>query len=157
MKHKTCLIAAAALALCSGAAAEEYPRQVSGVPRVIDGDTIEINKESIRLNGFDSPEEGSFCGTLDVYKTGKSALVDFIGTQTVECTLTGKTGSRHVGICSVGGQELGEHMVATGWARDWPRYSKRAYADEEKTARNAKAGIWGLACPADLWGARNYE
>jgi endonuclease YncB( thermonuclease family) len=157
MKFNICLSAALALALCSGASADEYPRQISGLPRVIDGDTIEINKESIRLNGFDSAEKGSQCGSLDVYESGKAALSDFIGTQTVECQLIGKTGSRHVGICSAGGKELGEHMVSTGWARDWPRYSKRAYADEEKTARDAKAGIWGLQCPADLWGARNYE
>lgn len=157
MKFNICLSAALVLAFCSGAAADEYPRQVSGVPRVIDGDTIEINKEGIRLNGFDSPEEGSSCGNLDVYKAGTAALVDFIGTQTVECQLIGKTGTRHVGICSVAGKELGEHMVSTGWARDWPRFSKRAYADEEKAARLAGAGIWGLECPAELWGTRSYD
>lgn len=157
MKFKIVAITASALAICSGSAAEDYPRQLAGLARVVDGDTIEINKEGVRLNGFDSPEKGSSCGTLDVYKAGRTALVDFIGTQTVECQLIGKTGTRHVGICSVGGQELGEFMVSAGWARDWPRFSNRAYADEEKAAREAKAGIWGLECPADLWGTRNYD
>lgn len=151
------LTCAAAFALGLAACADEKPATLAGVASVIDGDTIEIHGERIRLSGFDSPESGSRCGAVNVYQAGSLALSDFIGTQTVECALTGKNGDRHVGICFAGGQELGEFMVAAGWARDWPRFSKRVYADEEKAAREAGAGIWGLECPADLWGMRNYD
>jgi endonuclease YncB( thermonuclease family) len=48
-------------------------------------------------------------------------------------------------------------MVAAGWARDWPRFSHGRYASAEAAARLAHRGIWGLACPADLWGNRNYS
>lgn len=137
--------------------AESAP-SIQGMASVIDGDTIEIHGEQVRLNGFDTPESGARCAAVNVYQAAGFGLADFIGTQTVECALSGKDRyGRHIGTCSVGGAELGEHMVSTGWGRDWPRYSKRAYADEEKTAREAKAGIWGLECPADLWGTRNYD
>lgn len=158
MKLKPYLAAAAALALSLGATSEELPASMAGVVSVIDGDTLEMHGERIRLNGFDTPEEGKRCGNLNVYQAGALALSDFIGTQTVECDITGKDRrGRFIGVCSVDGKELGEHMVSTGWGRDWPRYSKRSYADEEKAAREAGAGIWGLECPADLWGARNYD
>lgn len=157
MTIKNFLTGAAAFVFCLAACADEKPTTLAGVASVIDGDTIEIHGERIRLSGFDSPEIGSRCGAVNVYQAGSLALSDFIGTQTVECTLTGKNGERHVGICSAGGKELGEFMVSEGWARDWPRFSKRAYADEEKTARDAGAGIWGLECPADLWKNRNYD
>lgn len=59
--------------------------------------------------------------------------------------------------CSVGGGDLGEHMVSHGWARDWPRYSGGDYAAEEASARNNRRGMWGMSCPADLWGGRDYS
>jgi endonuclease YncB( thermonuclease family) len=158
LKIKIYLGACVALVACLAAAAEAAPGTLSGVASVIDGDTIEIHGEQVRLNGFDTPEEGARCGAVNVYQAAALALSDFIGTQTVDCALSGKDRyKRHIGTCRVDGAELGEHMVLTGWGRDWLRYSKGAYAGEEKTAREAKAGIWGLECPADLWGDRNYE
>ena len=146
------------LAISPGALAEEKETSLAGVASVIDGDTIEIHGERVRLSGFDTPEEGKRCGSVNVYQAAALALSDLIGTQTVECALTGKDrGGRHVGTCSVGGVELGEHMVSEGWGRDWPRYSKRAYADQEKAARDAQAGIWGLQCPDSIWSGRNYD
>jgi endonuclease YncB( thermonuclease family) len=124
---------------------------------VTDGDTIEIHGTSIRLSGFDAPEHGRRCGAVNVGQQSALALSDFIGSRTVHCALTGaRTHEHYVATCSVGGVDLGEHMVEQGWARDWPRYSRGAYADEEARARAARRGVWGLACPANLWGNRNY-
>jgi endonuclease YncB( thermonuclease family) len=132
--------------------------EIVGVASVTDGDTIEIHGTAIRLSGFDAPERGSTCGATNVYQRASLALSDYIGSQTVHCAPDGtETHGRTVATCTVGGVDLGEHMVSEGWARDWPRFSHGAYADEEESARGAHRGIWALQCPADLWGNRNYS
>ena len=131
---------------------------IVGVTSVIDGDTIEIHGDRIRLDGFDTPERGSRCGRVNVYQQASLALANFVGRRIVRCESSGKDRyDRYIANCEVGGHSLAEHMVEEGWGRDWPKYSNRAYADEERKARNAKRGVWGLECPAGLWGDRNYD
>jgi endonuclease YncB( thermonuclease family) len=64
---------------------------------------------------------------------------------------------RQIAQCSVGGTDFGDHIVTSGWGRDWPRYSHGRYAAAEAQARAASRGIWGLACPADVWSGRDYS
>lgn len=133
-------------------------QQIAGIASVVDGDTIEIHGQRIRLSGFDTPESGARCGDANVYQAASLALSDFIANRTVTCTPTGTDDyDRVVANCQVGGTDLGDYIVSQGWGRDWPRYSNGAYADEEATARAGRRGIWGLSCPADLWGDRDYS
>jgi len=155
-------LAVAALCACSaqvGAEAQETRSdRIAGVASVIDGDTIEIHGQRIRLSGFDTPERGARCGSVNVYKKAAFVLSDFTGNQTVNCNILGTDRwGRLVATCSVGGTDLGDYIVREGWGRDWPLYSKRRYADEEAKARSAKSGLWGMDCPADLWKDRNYN
>lgn len=130
---------------------------LAGVASVIDGDTIEIHGTRIRLSGYDTPERGARCGDQNVYQRAANELDEFIAGRTVRCAASGTDSyDRTVATCSVNGTDLGEHMVSEGWGRDWPRYSHGAYADEEASARGASLGLWGLSCPADLWGDRRY-
>lgn len=152
-----------ALALCgctenTAIAQTGSASDIVGVASAVDGDTIEIHGTRIRLSGFDTPERGARCGDVNVYQRAANELDQFIAGRTVSCNSNGTdTHDRTVATCSVNGVDLGDHMVSTGWGRDWPRYSHGAYADEEAEARRASRGIWGLACPAELWGSRNYS
>jgi endonuclease YncB( thermonuclease family) len=132
--------------------------QINGVASVVDGDTIEIHGSRIRLSGFNAPERGKRCGDTNVYQKATLYLSDQIGAKTVTCDVSGTDRyDRAVAICSVKGSDIGDIMVGAGWARDWPRYSRGKYAQAEATARQGGKGIWGLACPADVWNGRNYQ
>ncbi len=48
---------------------------------------------------------------------------------------------RIIAKCTVAGEDLGEWMVAQGWALAYRRYSLD-YVDEETEARAARHGIW---------------
>ena len=134
------------------------PRTITGSATVIDGDTITLGEHKVRLNGFDTPERGSICGSTDVYAAASSALKNFIAEQTVTCELNGeKSYDRVIGTCSARGTDLGMFMAESGWGRDWPKFSGGKYEAAEKAARSDKRGLWGLSCSDALWGNRNYD
>jgi len=134
------------------------PSSITGSATVIDGDTITLGEHKVRLNGFDTPERDSMCGSTDVYAAASNALADFIAGQTVTCELNGeKSYDRVIGTCSARGKDFGTFMVESGLARDWPRFSAGKYAAAEKAARTDRRGLWGLGCGDDLWGNRKYD
>jgi len=119
---------------------------VVGVASVIDGDTIEIHEQRIRLYGIDAPEASQPCDLGGKpWRCGQAsanALGDYIGRRTVTCEPRARDRYRRlVAACSVGGASISAWMVREGWAVAYRRYSQDFVADEA-TARAAKRGIW---------------
>lgn len=124
--------------------AEEGSR---GIPRIIDGDSLVIDERRWRLSGIDAPEIKQNCRAADgiTFACGlaaRDALIKLVGPGEVECyELEKDRYSRSVGICRVGGKDLGEEMVLTGMAVPYLEYSA-AYEVQGQIAQVENYGLW---------------
>ena len=119
---------------------------VSGPARVVDGDSLVVSGQRIRLQGIDAPEAKQSCVAADRrWQCGLSAtraLKERIGGRSVSCAEEDRDRyGRIVAVCYVGGADLNAWMVAQGLALAYRRYS-HAYVDEEDSAKAAKRGVW---------------
>jgi endonuclease YncB( thermonuclease family) len=134
------------LAMLFVISAHDAVAEIAGSATVIDGDTIEIRGQRIRLFGIDSPESAQLCQAgQKPYRCGQQAalaLADRIGERTVRCQErdTDRYG-RVVAVCYAGGEDLDRWMVEQGWAVAFRKYSLD-YVDAENDARKARRGIW---------------
>lgn len=106
----------------------DLPTVLEGVvTHVRDGDTIEVGRIPIRLNGISAPEMHEPLGP-----TSKDFMVNLVLGQRVRCELNGeKTYDRWVGICYRDGQDIGQAVIKAGLALDCPRFSNGRYAKYE--------------------------
>ncbi|GLK65170.1 thermonuclease family protein [Paracoccus kondratievae] len=121
--------------------------KIVGQASVIDGDTIEIHGQRIRLSGIDAPEAGQTCWSADKkpWRCGQEAafaLADKIGRAIVHCAPAGRDRYRRtLAQCRIGNLDLGSWLIRTGRA---VRYYDRAgaYRSDEEAARARGQGIW---------------
>lgn len=119
---------------------------LSGIARVIDGDTIEVRGTHIRLNGIDAPESKQTCDANgQAYACGEQAteaLIVLLGARPVACTEKGKDRyQRIIATCHVDSTDIAAWMVEHGWAVAYRKYSLE-YVSAEDRAHSAKLGIW---------------
>jgi endonuclease YncB( thermonuclease family) len=122
----------------------------AGQASVIDGDTLEIHSQRIRLFGIDAPEGRQTCDRDGrAWRCGQHAalaLADKIGRRRIDCHERDRDRYRRiVAICYLNGEDLNGWLVRQGWALDYRQYSKGRYAAEEAEARTAKRGMWAGA------------
>lgn len=131
-------------------------RQISGIATVLSGDTVElhgIDARPIKLWGIAAPLRHAQCGSTDVHLQASLALSAFIARQRLVCEPNeADQYNRITATCAVGGGDLGAYMAQQGWARDVPRESNGAYAEQEAAARAASRGVWALQCQTNVWG-----
>ena len=136
-----------ALAVIAATATPVLAADVSGSAVVVDGDTLRIGSERIRLHGIDAPEARQQCKDAEgrAYSCSAKAsayLVSLIGTQEVQCKGIERDRYRRlVAVCKVGETNINEAMVRSGWALAYRQYSKD-YVSAEDSARTRKAGVW---------------
>jgi endonuclease YncB( thermonuclease family) len=119
---------------------------ITGRASVIDGDTLDIQGQRIRLHGVDAPESGQFCKRDGKnHRCGQEAalaLADIIGSRTVRCDERGRDRyGRSVAVCRIGNLDLNGWLARRGHAAADRRYSQD-YVAQEAQARAERAGIW---------------
>ena len=121
-------------------------KTIFGKAKVIDGDTIHIKKNKIRLHAIDAPETNQTCKknskNWNCGKESTNFLKKLIDNNKIECITKGKDRyNRFIGICYKDNLDLNSAMVLNGWAIAYRYYSKD-YIEEEEEAKREKKGIW---------------
>jgi endonuclease YncB( thermonuclease family) len=124
--------------------------QVQAVPQIVDADTVYAGSTKIRLSGIDAPEMDQICidasgknwncgiearEKLQAYTQGRPWICSLTGTDIYK---------RHLGSCTVDGEDVSSWLVRNGWALAFRRYST-AYVADEDFAREQKRGLWSGA------------
>lgn len=116
--------------------------ELSGQATVIDGDTLMLGGQRIRLAGIDAPELRQIClKGSDDWPCGRQArdlLENLIGGDFAACAADGSDRyGRPLAVCTAAGRNLNAAMVASGYA-----VAYGGYEAEQDTARRSRLGLW---------------
>ena len=142
------------LVLFSNSIAEE----ISGIPKVVDGDTVHIDNYKLRLEGIDAPEmrqqckkeffKISFLIGFTFYKdyscgrVSKEKLITKINTSEIKCISSSKDRyKRYIAECFKDKININAWMVRNGYAVAYRKYSKK-FVSQEIFAKKEKLGLW---------------
>jgi endonuclease YncB( thermonuclease family) len=120
---------------------------IESLAKVIDGDTLHIAGQRVRLHGIDAPESAQQCKDAKgaEYRCGQeatAALAKRIGQQPISCKGTDiDRYGRIIAVCRQGAEDINAWMVSQGWAMAYRTYSLD-YVSEEGQARAARRGVW---------------
>jgi len=117
-----------------------------GAARVVDGDTLDVAGDRIRLFGIDAPEKGQTCTDAsgvpwDCGGHATAALAQLVAAGVVCEGNERDRYQRLVASCRVGGADVGAALVEAGAAFAYARYSAM-YVPHEARARAAGRGVW---------------
>ena len=119
---------------------------VSGVARVIDGDTLAFGARHVRLMGVDAPEMAQTCSRDgQAWACGvaaRAALGRRLGLRVTICA--GAADDRYgrlIAVCRQEGADIAADLVRSGAILAYRRYST-AYVGLENAAHAARVGVW---------------
>jgi endonuclease YncB( thermonuclease family) len=156
---KKLAIAFAVCLVCSLAQAAD----LSGVPRIVDGDTLAIGTTKVRLEGIDAPETDQVCLNAKGVRwacgiDARDQLAAHIAGREINCTSSGTDVYRRtLATCMLAEENLNDWMVQQGWALAYVKYSSK-YVHAEENARTNQRGLWqgAFIAPWD-WRHRNNQ
>jgi endonuclease YncB( thermonuclease family) len=120
--------------------------EMSGAAHVIDGDSLRIGQQEMRLQGIDAPEGRQHCKVKGRdWLCGRAAAetLGFLLTNTeIRCTWSETDRyQRALVTCFRDDTNINAMMVEVGMALAYRRHSL-AYIDQEEIARAGERGIW---------------
>ena len=122
-------------------APERMSAEAAGVT-VVDGETLRLGTQVVRLRGVDAPSRLDLCrGGHNCGGAAAAALAALVRDRRVECRLTSRDRQgRPLGTCEANGADLSRAIVASGWARAGT--GAPDLADLELHARQRGKGLW---------------
>ena len=133
----------------------QEPKIISGIAKVIDGDTIKIEKNKIRLFGIDAPESKQLCKKIWLSISFLSFNKDYPCGEISTNKLKIKINNRFI-VCKSQNKDryntliaecykdkinINRWMVQNGYAVAYKKYSKKFIA-QENLAKREKLGLW---------------
>ncbi|MCK8778642.1 thermonuclease family protein [Rhizobium sp. NTR19] len=118
--------------------------RMSGPFHVVDGDTLAVGEERLRLQGIDAPELDQICEDADggqwaCGREAKKLLGEFVREDGVECVGRGRDRYRRLLVrCRSGEFDINAQMVRQGLA-----VASGGYAREQVAARSDRLRLWG--------------
>jgi endonuclease YncB( thermonuclease family) len=137
---------------------------VTGIPKIREGDQIQIGTSRIRLGGIDAPSVDQLCLNTNGERwtcgvAARDELIKHVENKPWTCHVRQPPDRRGrvIARCEVDGEDIQKWLVMSGWAMSYARVS-HDYDADEKAAREAKAGMWqgAFIAPWD-WRVRNKK
>jgi len=119
---------------------------IEGKAKIIDGDTIHINKNKIRLHGIDAPEIDQTCTIKNkMWHCGlesSAALKKLVLDNNISCVVSDiDKYKRYIAECFINNKNINKFMVRNGWAIAY-RYYSLDFVEDENLAKKDKIGLW---------------
>ena len=128
---------------------------IQGKVKVIDGDTVKIKNNKIRLSGIDAPELNQLCSkvflSLSFISFNKKYYCGKISTEKLKRLLKNEIilckvenidrYKRKLATCYKNKLNINSWLVRNGYALAYIKYSKK-YVLQEKEAKRDQLGIW---------------
>lgn len=123
---------------------------LSGPAKVVDGNTLVIKGQIVRLYGVDAPEYDQKCTNVEgqEWPCGRVAVENLnelvaLAHAHVRCREQGQASPRGVeAVCEAGGRNLNERMLARGFAWAKAEQGIKHYANIEQLARGYGRGVF---------------
>jgi endonuclease YncB( thermonuclease family) len=140
------VVLGAGLALLADLLPSGEGADLAGVARVVDGDTLDLAGQRVRLHGVDAPESRQSCerggAPWPCGTEATAALRRFLDGREVRCAALDRDRyGRVVARCRAGEEDLGAWLVRRGLAVAYTDFSWR-YLPQEWLARWDGQGVW---------------